>query len=50
MFYATASIDSNGNARFAADMYGRDPKLVQALASCRSTVVASLSGRRIKDV
>lgn len=43
MFYATASVDSNGNARFAADMYGRDAKLVQALASRRSTAVASPS-------
>ena len=41
MFYATASVNSNGNARFAADMYRHDAKLVQALASRRSTIVAS---------
>jgi murein L,D-transpeptidase YcbB/YkuD len=33
IFYATASVGSDGSARFAADMYGRDAKLVQALAS-----------------
>jgi murein L,D-transpeptidase YcbB/YkuD len=41
MFYATASVDSNGNVRFAADMYGHDAKLVRALTSRRSTIVAS---------
>lgn len=41
MFYATASVDSNGNVRFAADMYGHDAKLVKALASRRSSIVAS---------
>jgi murein L,D-transpeptidase YcbB/YkuD len=35
IFYATASVGSDGSARFAADMYGRDVKLVQALASRR---------------
>ena len=50
IFYATASVDSQGNPRFAADMYGRDAKLVQALGSRRSTIAASLTGRRTKDV
>ena len=44
MFYATASVDSNGNVRFAADMYGHDAKLVKALASRRRSIAAS-SGR-----
>jgi murein L,D-transpeptidase YcbB/YkuD len=47
MFYATASVDSNGNVRFAADMYGHDAKLVRALASRRSAIAAS--ARRSTD-
>lgn len=41
MFYATASVDSSDNARFAADIYGRDAKLAQVLASRRSTIVSA---------
>jgi murein L,D-transpeptidase YcbB/YkuD len=33
IFYATASVDSEGNPRFAADIYGRDAKLAQELAA-----------------
>jgi len=33
LFYATAMVDSNGGARFAADIYGRDWKLRQQLAA-----------------
>lgn len=44
MFYATASVDSDGKVRFAADMYGRDAKLVKALASRRSAMSASTRG------
>jgi murein L,D-transpeptidase YcbB/YkuD len=47
MFYATASVDSDGNVRFAADMYGHDAKLVQALASRRSTI--AVTPRRATD-
>ncbi|MFC5479763.1 L,D-transpeptidase family protein [Massilia suwonensis] len=43
MFYATASVGSDGTARFAADMYGRDAKLVQVLGSRRSAVVSAPS-------
>ncbi|THC39564.1 murein L,D-transpeptidase [Massilia sp. Mn16-1_5] len=44
IFYATASVGSDGSARFAADMYGRDAKLAQVLASRRSAIV-SATGR-----
>jgi len=36
IFYATASVDGEGNPRFAADIYGRDAKLEQELAGRRS--------------
>jgi murein L,D-transpeptidase YcbB/YkuD len=35
IFYATAVVDSKGKARFAADIYGRDPKLERELAARR---------------
>jgi murein L,D-transpeptidase YcbB/YkuD len=35
IFYATAIVDSDGGARFAADIYGRDAQLEQALAARR---------------
>ncbi|MBD8531012.1 MULTISPECIES: murein L,D-transpeptidase [unclassified Massilia] len=44
MFYATASVDREGKPRFAADIYGRDPKLEQALAARRRQRV-SAAGR-----
>lgn len=33
VFYATASVDSDGNSRFATDIYGRDLKLEPELAA-----------------
>ena len=36
IFYATAIVDSDGSARFAGDIYGRDAKLRQTLAARRS--------------
>jgi murein L,D-transpeptidase YcbB/YkuD len=33
IFYATAIVDSEGSPRFAADIYGRDAKLEQALSA-----------------
>ena len=36
IFYATAAVDSDGSARFAADIYGRDAKLEQELAARRA--------------
>lgn len=33
IFYATAIVDSDGSPRFAADIYGRDAQLAQALAA-----------------
>jgi murein L,D-transpeptidase YcbB/YkuD len=41
IFYATASVDSEGSARFAADVYGRDAKLGQELAARRSQFVSA---------
>jgi murein L,D-transpeptidase YcbB/YkuD len=41
IFYATASVDSEGRARFAADIYGRDAKLEQELATRRSQMAAA---------
>ena len=35
IFYATAAVDTEGSARFAADIYGRDAKLAQELAARR---------------
>jgi murein L,D-transpeptidase YcbB/YkuD len=35
IFYATAAVDSDGSARFASDIYGRDAKLEQELAARR---------------
>jgi murein L,D-transpeptidase YcbB/YkuD len=44
IFYATASVDSQGSAHFAADIYGRDSKLEQELAARHSQIV-SAAGR-----
>jgi murein L,D-transpeptidase YcbB/YkuD len=44
MFYATAIVDSDGTPRFAADVYGRDPKLEEALAA-RHDRMLSAPGR-----
>jgi murein L,D-transpeptidase YcbB/YkuD len=41
MFYATAIVDSEGGARFAADIYGRDVKLERELAGRRSPAAVS---------
>ena len=38
LFYATAIVDSEGGARFAADIYGRDVTLEQELAARRSSL------------
>ena len=38
IFYATAIVDSEGGARFAADIYGRDAQLLKTLAARRSQV------------
>jgi murein L,D-transpeptidase YcbB/YkuD len=51
IFYATAMVDSEGSPRFAADIYGRDPKLEQALAqqapnaAARRKQIVSTAGR-----
>jgi murein L,D-transpeptidase YcbB/YkuD len=42
LFYATAIVDSEGGARFAADIYGRDVKLEQELAARRSPMPVSV--------
>ena len=42
LFYATAIADGEGGARFAADIYGRDVKLEQALAARRSPMLVSV--------
>jgi murein L,D-transpeptidase YcbB/YkuD len=39
IFYATAAVDSEGSARFAADIYGRDAKLERVLAARRGRLV-----------
>jgi murein L,D-transpeptidase YcbB/YkuD len=41
IFYATAIVDNRGSPVFAADIYGRDPKLEQELAARHSQVVAA---------
>jgi murein L,D-transpeptidase YcbB/YkuD len=41
IFYATAIVDSDGSPRFAADIYGRDPKLRQELAARQRQARAS---------
>jgi murein L,D-transpeptidase YcbB/YkuD len=41
MFYATAIVDSDGSPRFAADVYGRDPKLEEALAARHGRMLAA---------
>jgi murein L,D-transpeptidase YcbB/YkuD len=43
IFYATAAVDSDGSARFAADIYGRDAKLERELAARRSKLVTKKS-------
>jgi murein L,D-transpeptidase YcbB/YkuD len=43
IFYATANVDSDGNPRFATDIYGRDPKLEQELAARRRKIVSAAS-------
>jgi murein L,D-transpeptidase YcbB/YkuD len=40
IFYATAIVDSKGSPRFAADIYGRDPKLEQELAARHAQIVS----------
>jgi L,D-transpeptidase YcbB len=41
MFYATATVDSEGTPRFAADVYGRDLKLEQDLAASHRQIVSA---------
>jgi murein L,D-transpeptidase YcbB/YkuD len=48
IFYATATVDSNGSARFAADIYGRDSELEQELAA-RHRQIASAAGRKTPE-
>jgi murein L,D-transpeptidase YcbB/YkuD len=48
IFYATATVDSNGSARFAADIYGRDSELEQELAA-RHRQIASAAGRKTAE-
>lgn len=43
IFYATASVDSDGNPRFATDIYGRDLKLEQELAARRRKLAPAAS-------
>jgi murein L,D-transpeptidase YcbB/YkuD len=43
IFYATASVGSEGSPRFAADIYGRDAKLEQELAARRSQPALTLA-------
>jgi murein L,D-transpeptidase YcbB/YkuD len=43
IFYATATVDRNGSAHFAADIYGRDSELEQELAA-RHRQIASAAG------
>jgi len=38
IFYATAIVDTDGSARFAADIYGRDASLRQTLAARRNQI------------
>ncbi len=44
LFYATAIVDSEGGARFAADIYGRDVRLEQELAARRRSLPVSEPG------
>jgi murein L,D-transpeptidase YcbB/YkuD len=44
IFYATAMVDNEGSPRFAADIYGRDPKLEHELAA-RHRQIVSMAGR-----
>ncbi|MFL6674823.1 MAG: murein L,D-transpeptidase [Massilia sp.] len=44
IFYSTATIDSEGKARFAPDVYQRDPLLEQALAEHESEIVTAPPG------
>jgi murein L,D-transpeptidase YcbB/YkuD len=41
IFYATASVDRDGTAHFAADIYGRDPLLEDELSAHASQIVAA---------
>jgi murein L,D-transpeptidase YcbB/YkuD len=41
IFYATAMVDPEGSARFAADIYGRDAKLEQELAARHSQLATN---------
>jgi murein L,D-transpeptidase YcbB/YkuD len=41
IFYATAIVDSQGSARFAPDIYGRDTKLEQELAARHRRMVTA---------
>lgn len=42
IFYATAAVDNEGSARFAADIYGRDAKLEQQLAAGHSQIISTV--------
>jgi murein L,D-transpeptidase YcbB/YkuD len=44
IFYATATVDSEGRPRFATDIYGRAPRLEQDLEACHPQIV-SATGR-----
>ncbi|GAB3428388.1 L,D-transpeptidase family protein [Massilia solisilvae] len=46
LFYATATVDSKGRPRFAADIYGRDAKLEEQLTA-RSGGLPIISGPRL---
>jgi murein L,D-transpeptidase YcbB/YkuD len=43
IFYATASVDADGKARFSPDIYGRDPLLERALRAHASQIVPAPS-------
>jgi len=45
LFYATASVDGEGKARFAPDIYGRDAKLERELAARRGALQAVIPAR-----
>jgi len=42
IFYATAIVDGDGSARFAADIYGRDVQLQKTLAARPGPIVAAV--------
>ena len=45
LFYATASVDGEGKARFAPDIYGRDVKLERELAARRAALQAVVAAQ-----